>query len=153
MERPLVEIRELAGTDADCGFTAMQALRPALSSKSFSALVEAQMQEGYRLLGVFDHAIDEAIAVAGFRVGRNLAWGEHLYIDDLSTLPETRGKGAASLLLEWILEEARRLGISQIHLDSGVQAEHLDAHRLYFRHGYRISSYHFSRTIHSSHPA
>lgn len=142
-----MDIRELTARDAHLGFTAMQALRPALTASSFSALVAAHMQEGYRLLGVFEGASDEAIAVAGFRMGRNLAWGEHLYIDDLSTLPEARGKGAASLLLDWIAEEARRLGIAQIHLDSGVQAERQDAHRLYFRHGYRISSYHFSRPV------
>lgn len=145
-----MHIRELTALDCALGFAAMRALRPALSADSFPTLVAAQMQQGYRLLGVFDDTSDEAIAVAGLRLGRNLAWGEHLYIDDLSTLPEARGKGAASLLLEWIVEEAQRLGIAQIHLDSGVQAERQDAHRLYFRAGYRISSYHFSRSVSSA---
>ncbi|HEY6777614.1 MAG TPA: GNAT family N-acetyltransferase, partial [Thermoleophilaceae bacterium] len=68
-----------------------------------------------------------------------------LYIDDLSTLPEARRRGHARALLDWCLEEARRLGCDQLHLDSGVEPEREDAHRLYFNAGLRITSYHFAR--------
>ena len=43
--------------------------------------------------------------------------------------------------------EAARLDCDQLHLDSGVEADRADAHRFYFRHGLRISSYHFARSM------
>ena len=35
-------------------------------------------------------------------------------------------------------------GCGELHLDSGVGADRQDAHRFYFRHGMRITSYHFA---------
>ncbi len=47
--------------------------------------------------------------------------------------------------MAWVEEEARRLGCDQLHLDSGVGQDREDAHRFYFNHGMRITSYHFAR--------
>lgn len=127
----------------------MRALRPGLPDAAMFVrqVDEQQRAEGYRLVGAFaDHEVD-AVAVAGFRVGTNTAWGRHVYIDDLSTLPGERGRGHGRALLDWVHDEAARLGITQVHLDSGVGVERQDAHRLYFNTGYRISSYHFARTV------
>lgn len=85
------------------------------------------------------------MAVAGFRVSENLGWGRHVYVDDLSTLPDARKQGHARQLLEWVHAEAARLGVGQVHLDSGVGPERAAAHGLYFTSGYRISCYHFHR--------
>jgi GNAT superfamily N-acetyltransferase len=106
---------------------------------------QVQRPEGYRLVGAFDG--DRCVAVAGFRVAHHLAWGDALYVDDLSTLPEARGRGHGRALLEWCMEEARRLGCTEFHLDSGVGPEREDAHRLYFNTGLRITSYHFAAPL------
>ena len=54
---------------------------------------------------------DRCVAVAGFRVlTHHLAWHDTLYVDDLSTLPEARGRGYGRALLEWCKEEGRRKG-------------------------------------------
>jgi GNAT superfamily N-acetyltransferase len=106
---------------------------------------EVQRPEGYRLVGAFEG--DRCVAVAGFRVTHHLAWHDTLYVDDLSTLPETRGRGYAGALLEWCKAEGMRLGCTQFHLDSGVGPEREDAHRLYFNTGLRITSYHFSAPL------
>jgi hypothetical protein len=47
----------------------------------------------------------------------------------------------------WLEAEARRTGCDELHLDSGVGPEREAAHRLYFRHGMRIASHHFSRDL------
>jgi GNAT superfamily N-acetyltransferase len=127
----------------------MRALRPHYESEeSFVDRVdEVQRSEGYRLVGVFEDETQHAVAVAGFRVGHMLAWGRYLYVDDLSTLPEARRRGHGRQLLEWLTEEARRLGCEQLHLDSGVGPDRIDAHRLYFNAGLAISSYHFARRL------
>jgi GNAT superfamily N-acetyltransferase len=85
--------------------------------------------------------------VAGFRVIRNLAWGDTLYVDDLSTHPDARRRGHAMALLEWCAAEARQLGCDELHLDSGVGPEREDAHRLYLNAGMRITSHHFARGL------
>ena len=107
---------------------------------------DEQRAQGYRLAGVFGDD-GRCVAVAGFRVLRNLAWGDCLYVDDLSTLPEGRRQGHGRALLDWCAEEARRLGCAELHLDSGVGADREDAHRLYFNSGLRITSFHFARQV------
>ena len=81
-------------------------------------------------------------SVAGFRFTEHLFGGLSLYIDDLSTLPEHRGKGYAGALLDHLVALARARGCEQVHLDSGHHRH--DAHRLYLNQGFRISSHHFS---------
>lgn len=127
----------------------MRELRTGLASEqAFVARVDqVQRPAGYRLIGCVTDDDGPAVAVAGFRLGDNLAWGRHLYIDDLSTLPAARGHGHAGRLLEWLRQEAIRLGCGQIHLDSGVGANRQAAHRLYLNAGYRISSHHFSAIL------
>jgi GNAT superfamily N-acetyltransferase len=85
--------------------------------------------------------------VAGFRAGHSLAWGRHLYVDDLSTLPAARRRGHGRALLDWLVEEGRRLGCDQLHLDSGVGLDRADAHRLYLNAGLVIASHHFARLL------
>jgi GNAT superfamily N-acetyltransferase len=126
----------------------MRALRTHFTDEAeFVRRVDDQQRpQGYRLVGAF--ADDgRCHAVAGFRLLSNLAWGDCLYVDDLSTLPEGRRRGHGRALLDWCAEEARRLGCGELHLDSGVGPEREDAHRLYFNSGLRITSYHFARPV------
>jgi hypothetical protein len=55
--------------------------------------------------------------------------------------------GYGEKLMDWLAEEARRLGCEGLHLDSGVAADRASAHRLYMRNGLRISAHHFEREI------
>jgi GNAT superfamily N-acetyltransferase len=143
-------IRELLPPDTGLAFEAMRALRTELADReSFARRVdEVQRPEGYRLAGAFeDGKEEEAVAAAGFRVGHSLAWGTYLYVDDLSTLPSARRRGHGRALLDWLLEEAGRLGCDQLHLDSGVGLDRADAHRLYMNAGLVISAHHFARLV------
>lgn len=137
------ELRELGPDETGLAYAAMRELRPHLPSpREFVARVNAsQRPEGYRLLAAFGADGPDAVAVAGFRTLHTLAWGHVVYIDDLVTRSEFRGQGHADALILWMLDEARRLGCDQFHLDSGVQR--FDAHRFYFAHRMRISAYHF----------
>jgi GNAT superfamily N-acetyltransferase len=127
----------------------MRALRPNVTGeREFVAHVDGVLRpQGYRLLGAFTTDDERAVAVAGFRVGDSLAWDHYLYVDDLSTAPQARRQGHAHALMEWLIDEARRLGCGQLHLDSGTGADRFDAHRLYHRHGLAIHSHHFARGV------
>ena len=142
------EVRELPPGQTHRAARALLELRPQYGDGAALAarIDDVQRQEGYRVVASFEDGAQEASAATGFRLVESLHWGRGLYVDDLVTLPEARGRGHADALLAWLDEEADRLGCDSLHLDSGVGPERADAHRFYFRHGLRITSFHFART-------
>jgi predicted GNAT superfamily acetyltransferase len=142
-------VRELEEGETALAARALLELRPWIDSVEalVTAIDRVQRPAGYRLIGSFDDGEDDAAAVAGFRVQQNLASGRHLYVDDLVTAQDRRGRGHADALFTWLFDEARRQDCPQLHLDSAVSADRADAHRFYFRHGLRIASYHFARGL------
>jgi GNAT superfamily N-acetyltransferase len=143
------EIRELPAGETSLAHDAMRALRtPQQDAEAFAEHVDGVLRPaGYRLIGAFLPGRQAALAVAGFRVADSLAWGRHLQIDDLSTVPGARRQGHGGALLDWLLDEARRRGCRQLHLDSGTGTDRFDAHRLYHARGYSIYSHHFARGV------
>ncbi|WP_232283312.1 GNAT family N-acetyltransferase [Paraglaciecola sp. T6c] len=121
----------------------MSQLRPHLSKAQFIEQVKVQKGEGFQLLQAkYSNGI---AGLAGFRISQNLAWGKHLYIDDLVTDKDTRSKGIGFAMLNWLEEHAKTKNCAQIHLDSGVQR--FQAHKFYLRSGFVISSHHFAKTL------
>ena len=109
--------------------------------------IAQQREDGYRVVASFEDGDGRAGAVAGFRLGRNTAWGSFVYVDDLVTRGDARGRGHAAAVMALVEEIARAAGCEELHLDSGVGPEREDAHRFYFRHGMRIASYHFTKSL------
>lgn len=132
---------EIVSTDeaiAAC-YPVMRELRPHVGEQELLSRVRAQQAVGYRLACLRTEGAP--VAVAGFRIGENLAWGRHLYVDDLVTLPDRRSMGYGSALLKWLRTHAVEHGCAQLHLDSGLQRE--AAHRFYEREGVVKSGFHF----------
>lgn len=119
----------------------MRQLRPHLTEeRAFIEQVQRQLVEGYYLVYCEDK--EDVRALAGFRFLEFLAWGKVLYIDDLITDSETRRNGHGGKLLKWVIEQGKKAGCDQVHLDSGPQRH--DAHRLYLNHGFKIIGHHFA---------
>ena len=116
-------------------------------AETLARRIADQREDGYRVVGSFDNGDDVPGAVAGFRLGRNTAWGPHVYVDDLVTRADRRGRGHADAAMALVEAIAREAGCDELHLDSGVGPERENAHRFYFRHGMRIASYHFSKPL------
>ncbi len=135
----------IATTDAEivACYSVMRELRPHIAEDKFLSQVRRQEREGYRL--VFMKVAEGVVAVAGFRIGENLAWGRFLYVDDFVTLSAHRSKGYGAKLLSWLKERAGKEGCRQIHLDSGIQRK--EAHRFYEREGMKMASFHFVDNI------
>lgn len=121
----------------------MQALRPHLIKDDFVATINEMMTEGYQL--AFIEEDGKAAAAVGFRYLQYLYNGKHFYIDDLSTLSESRGKGYGGLLLDYVVDLAEQKGFKCVTLDSGYTR--LDAHRLYLNKGFVLAAHHFSKTL------
>lgn len=136
---------KIAHTDNDilkC-FKVIKELRPHLKEENFVSLVKKMMTEGYELAYIEENNI--AVAAVGFRYLHLLYNGAQYYIDDLTTLPESRGKGYAGKLLDYVETLALEKGFDAVTLDSGHQR--FDAHRLYLNKGFKIVAHHFSKTL------
>ena len=115
-------------------------LRPQYSEDTLARQVQLQQTDGYRLVYVEDEG--DVLCVAGFVIGQKLAWGKHIYVDDLVTNEAHRSRGAGRFLIDWLKQYAREQGCQQLHLDSGVTR--FGAHRFYLREGFSITSHHFA---------
>jgi GNAT superfamily N-acetyltransferase len=117
-------------------------LRDGFNRESLLRQIEEQRRHGYQIAYVESNG--EVLCVAGFVVGVKLAWGKHIYVDDLVTAEVHRSEGAGAKMVAWLKAYGRQLGCDQLHLDSGVQR--FPAHRFYLREGFNIASHHFSMT-------
>jgi len=127
---------------ADC-FQVMKQLRTELQKASFVPLVRELMTDGYQLTYLRDET--QVVCVAGFRISKNLFFGKHLYVEDLSTLESERSKDYGKQTIVWLRNLATAEGCNAIHLDSGVQ--HYWAHKFYLNRNMNIVCYHFSEEI------
>lgn len=136
---------KVARTDAEIEscFEVVKALRPHIEKEVFVRQIREMMQETYQMIYICEE--DKPVAFAGFRDMQMLYCGKIIYIDDLSTLPECRGKGYAGKLLDHIHQLAKETGKAAVHLDSGHHRH--DAHRLYLTKRYRMIGHHFERPI------
>lgn len=133
----------LAESDAEITacLPTMRQLRPHLAAEQdFLARVRRQQPLGYRLAFVEEQG--RAVCVAGFRLLENLAWGRFVYVDDLVTDETARSRGHGEVMLNWLIDYARRENCDEFHLDSGVQR--FGAHRFYLNHRMDITSHHFA---------
>lgn len=136
---------KLAKSDEEVArcFPVMHELRPHLVEHDFVSRVRRQEASGYRLAYILEGG--KAAAVAGYRIGENLAWGRFLYVDDLVTISSPRSRGYGAALLSWLVDLAAKAGCQQVHLDSGVQRT--EAHRFYEREGMERASVHFRKVL------
>ena len=118
----------------------MAQLRPHVSADALVERVRAMAPQGYRLVALFHDGAP--VAVAGYRMLDNLAWGRAMYVDDLVADASARSRGHGGRLCDWLVGRARAEGAAQLHLESGVQR--FDAHRFYLAKRMFISSHHFA---------
>lgn len=116
-----------------------------LQAETLQVQSERMMKEGFKLLYIPDEIKNEAAAILGYRDYEMYRTGRIIYIDDLFTFPEHRGKGYAGALLDHIDQIAANESILSVHLDSGYQLH--PAHRLYLNKGFVLPCHHFAKTI------
>ncbi|HEV3232072.1 MAG TPA: GNAT family N-acetyltransferase [Candidatus Dormibacteraeota bacterium] len=142
-----ITIRELGPQETGLAFKAMIALGRRIRTKSHMVdqINQIQRQEGYRLVASFEAGDTDAASIVGFRVLHNMAWGRFMYLDDVATREEYRGRGHGGALLDWCIAFARRQGCAEIHIDSAMHRA--DAHRLYVNKRFNIASHHFGQRL------
>ncbi len=129
--------------EIDASFEVFKGLRPHLDRGEFLRRLQIQHEEGFRI--VFFQQDKRVVAAAGYRVMHCMAWGRVLYIDDLVCAPAMQRAGLGAQLMDWLIDEAKRLDCDELHLDTGHQRH--DAHRLYLRKGLHLTCYHLSMAL------
>jgi GNAT superfamily N-acetyltransferase len=99
----------------------MASLRDRIRPEAFLVEVRRQQVEGYRLYGGYEG--ERLVCLAGARRSHTLARGEHLFVDDLVTLADERGRGRGAGMIGWLAARAREQGISRVYLDSRATAK------------------------------
>ena len=138
-------ICELLGPAQALAVPALAELRPDV--EDLRGAIADLAADGYRMAGVIVSGESAAVAVAGFVVGRSLAWGRYLYVWDLVTRAAFREQGHGVALMAWLVEQAQHESCDTVHLDSGVGPHRHAAHSLYHAVGMRIASHHFSAPV------
>ena len=136
-----VEIRIAEGdSELEVVGDLMLQLRSGYDLPGMVSQIKAQQQRGYTV--AYAEEDGRAVCAAGFAIKTGLAWGKHMYIEDLVTDSDRRSSGLGRVMMDWLKSHAREHECEQIHLDSGVQR--FPAHRFYLREGFNIASHHFS---------
>ena len=134
-----------AATDAEINacFDMMSALRPRLKRDTFLTAIRSMQADGYLL--AFINENDKPLAAAEYRILSNLHYGKYRYVDDLVTATDFRSTGQRKAMLAWLTDLALKENSAVIHLASGKQRA--EAHNLYCREGFNITSYHCARLL------
>ncbi|MBC8046519.1 MAG: GNAT family N-acetyltransferase [Fimbriimonadaceae bacterium] len=133
---------KIADTDEKVLFCleAIQSLRPHITKENVFEYIHTMRKENYHLIYLEEDG--KAVAFSGYRFITHLFTGDSIYIDDLGTIAEYRGKGYGSKLLDHIFNIAKENKLQEVRLDSGHHR--YDAHRLYLNKGFKIVSHHFA---------
>ena len=117
-----LDVREVR-SDAEINdvFPLMAQLRDRVARDTFLAEVRRQQRDGYRLFAGFDAG--RLVALAGVRRSHTMSRGEHLFVDDLVTVDDSRGKGYGTALMKWLASRAAEDGVTKMYLDSRATAK------------------------------
>lgn len=77
---------------------------------------------------------DQIVACGALKV-LNHTHGE---IKSMRSAPEHRGQGLGKMILTHIIDQAKRLGMQRLSLETGTQAEFSIARMLYAKHGFQV---------------
>lgn len=115
-----------------------------LTYEQYKSYIAELLPLGYRRIVMRDEEGTLA-ASAGILVGVHFRYGKYLYVNDLITDENHRSLGLGTQLMDWIEAEGRKLGCKNIRLASNVTRT--DAHRFYFRDGFKIHGYYFVKEL------
>ncbi len=119
-------------------------LRPHLEKEKWVPTVLEMMQnEKFFIAGAFDRG--RFVAFAGCRFMTSLHTGNMIYIDDLCTLDEYRGKGLATRLIDHVREIARLNNQDALVLDTDFTNN--TAQKVYLKSGFKLAALHLASAL------
>lgn len=138
-----MQIRELDLKELENTYEVVSQLRTSLSYKEFEDLIYDMRHMEYKMIGIMEN--ETLITYAGVAIMTSLSHKRHLYVFDLVTNNEFRGKGYGKMMLEYLHDYAKMGMCENIVLSSGFARE--DAHRFYEQEGFSKKSYVFVKNL------
>lgn len=142
MFESIVECKTDEQLEAACRL--LRQMYPERSVADLRSQVQEMLDEGgWRMVGMFEDA--QCVAAIMVHVGRRLYSGKFIRMDSMVIDEGLRGRGAGKKLVDWVVDEGKRLGCEKMMLDSYV--ENFDAHRFFLREGMAIRGYHINKAL------
>ncbi len=116
---------------------------PKMTRKEFTETLAAMREKGYRCAAAY--ADDAMVGLVGFWIGWRFWCGKYIDIDNLVVDKNVRSKGVGKQLVAWVEKEGKRQKCAIAVLDSYTY--NYPSHRFYFREGYVIYGYHFTKDL------
>ncbi len=114
-----------------------------MKDEDFESLIQEMKETGYRTIGAFKD--QRLCATVGFWIGVRFYCGKYMYINNFIVDNTIRGQGIGSYVMNWLEEEAKKLGCKAIVLDSYVNNH--AAHKFYIARNYVINNFHFKKDL------
>jgi GNAT superfamily N-acetyltransferase len=114
-----------------------------MTRKTYDALLPEMLARGYRCIGAYQG--EKLVGVMGFWVGVRFWCKKYIDIDNVVVDKSLRSKGIGSKMMAWVEAEGRRQKCDMSMLDCYVSYH--ASHRFYFREGYCILGYHFTKNL------
>lgn len=103
--------------------------------------LDVMIPHGYHCIAAFLDG--NIVGVAGYWLGARFYCGEYMDVDNVVVEESLRSRGIGAQMMTWLEDKARDLGCKVVVLDSYITFA--GAHRFYFRRGYHILGFHFSK--------
>lgn len=140
-------LRELEGMEELARiFALIQLLNPEMAQAEFLSLLPEMPPLGYGCVAAFEG--EAMVGLCGFW-RRTQFWNRRsMQLDNLIVAESHRSNGLGAQLMQYIEALARREHRQMLVLDSYVHNH--ASHKLYFREGYVIEGYHFTKKLGAS---
>jgi GNAT superfamily N-acetyltransferase len=124
-------------------FTLVKQQNKDMTRKEFETLLAEMRKQGYRCVGAY--AQGALVGIMGFWIGYRFWCHKYIDIDNVVVEKSLRSRGIGRKMLAWVEKEAKRQNCAMAVLDSYTTGH--NAHRFYFREGYCILGYHFTKHL------
>ncbi|MCE3232989.1 MAG: family N-acetyltransferase [Rickettsiaceae bacterium] len=121
-------------------FPVLAHMYPDMSQEEYRNILPERVNNGYRMLGVFDD--EKCVCSAGFWISYRFYCGKFIQLDNMVSLPDYRSKGVGKLVTDFIKNLGITDGCNKVLIDTYV--ENFNAHRFFLREGFIIRGYHLN---------
>ncbi len=139
-----ISVREIVSESEMLGqYYLLNQLNNKLSGPDYKRMLKDMLVHGYRMAGAYED--NKCIGLSGFWISTKLYCDKYVEMDNVVIDKDHRSKGVGKILCDWIQKEAKKLGCRTVILDA--YAENRDAHRFYYREGFVITGFHFTKKL------
>lgn len=137
-----IRIRELAPAELPLLYPLIRQLNPWMTKAEFGRRLKAMLPGGYRAIGAFEGP--RLLGCSGFWISTRFWCGKQFDIDNFVIEPGHQGSGIGRKMVAWLEKQALKEKCDLLVLDSYTSSP--GAHMFYYKQGFTITGYHFTKT-------